>query len=143
MFRLHLRLDRYSCLPRSRRWTLPWRRDIEGPCNPFVHATPDLIDALNGADLTDMQISVDGVNPNDVTVKTLQPLPKKLELLAEKATFRVVMSGVIGSAPPEDVLDRSWTSRRPTASRRAVCCFMTRTGSCGFARATDRAAIAW
>jgi uncharacterized Fe-S cluster-containing radical SAM superfamily protein len=50
----------------------------------------NLIDALNGAGLTDMQISVDGVQPNDVTVKTLQPLRKKLELLAEKATFRVV-----------------------------------------------------
>jgi MoaA/NifB/PqqE/SkfB family radical SAM enzyme len=67
--------------------------------------TPDLIDALNGAGLTDMQISVDGVKPNNVTAKTLQPLRKKLELLAEKATFRVVMSGVIGSAPPEDVLE--------------------------------------
>ena len=69
-----------------------------------MRLTPDLIDALNGADLTDMQISVDGVKPNEVTVKTLQPLRKKLELLAEKAKFRVVMSGVIGSAPPEEVL---------------------------------------
>ena len=67
--------------------------------------TPALIDALNGAGLTDMQISVDGVNPNKVTVKTLKPLRKKLELLAEKATFKVVMSGVIGSAPPEEALE--------------------------------------
>ncbi len=52
-----------------------------------------------------MQISVDGVKPNDVTVKTLKPLRKKLELLAEKATFQVVLSGVIGSAPAEDVLE--------------------------------------
>ena len=50
--------------------------------------TPALIDALNGAGLTDMQISVDGVNPTKVTAKTLKPLRKKLELLAEKATFR-------------------------------------------------------
>src|SRR6202789_1173924 len=67
--------------------------------------TPALIDALNGAGLTDMQISVDGVNPNKVTAKTLKPLRKKLELLAEKATFKVVMSGVIGSAPPEEALE--------------------------------------
>ena len=67
--------------------------------------TAGLIEALNGAGLTDMQISVDGVKPNDVTVKTLRPLRKKLELLAEKATFRVVMSGVIGSAPAGDVLE--------------------------------------
>ena len=52
-----------------------------------------------------MQISVDGVNPNKVTAKTLKPLRKKLELLAEKATFKVVMSGVIGSAPPEEALE--------------------------------------
>ena len=69
-----------------------------------MRLTPDLIDELNGADLTDTQISVDGVKPNEVTVKTLQPLRKKLELLEEKAKFRVVMSGVIGSAPPEEVL---------------------------------------
>ena len=35
--------------------------------------TPALIDALNGAGLTDMQISVDGVNPKKVTAKTLKP----------------------------------------------------------------------
>ena len=52
-----------------------------------------------------MQISVDGVKPNKVTAKTLQPLRKKLELLAEKATFNVVMSGVIGSAPAEEALE--------------------------------------
>ena len=67
--------------------------------------TPALIDALNGAGLTDMQISVDGVNPTKVTAKTLKPLRKKLELLAEKATFEVVMSGVIGSAPAEEALE--------------------------------------
>lgn len=67
--------------------------------------TSDLIEALNGAGLTDMQISVDGVKPNAVTVKTLQPLRKKLELLAAMAKFRIVMSGVIGSAPPEEVLE--------------------------------------
>ena len=50
--------------------------------------SPDLIDALNGAGLTDMQISVDGVNPNRVTAKTLKPLRKKLELLADKATLQ-------------------------------------------------------
>jgi MoaA/NifB/PqqE/SkfB family radical SAM enzyme len=67
--------------------------------------TPALVEALNRADLTDMQISIDGVKPNKVTVKTLEPLRKKLELLAEKAKFKVVMSGVIGSAPPEEVLE--------------------------------------
>lgn len=69
-----------------------------------MRLTPELIDALNRAELTDMQISVDGVEPNEVTVKTLVPLRKKLELLAKRAKFQVVMSGVIGSAPPKEVL---------------------------------------
>src|SRR5262245_41987586 len=60
-----------------------------------------LIEQLNVSGLTDMQISVDGVTPNAMTVKTLKPLRSKLALLAEHARFRVVMSGVIGSAPPE------------------------------------------
>jgi hypothetical protein len=40
-----------------------------------------------------------------VTAKTLKPLRKKLELLAKKATFKVVMSGVIGSAPAQEALE--------------------------------------
>jgi hypothetical protein len=52
-----------------------------------------------------MQISVDGVTPNEVTVKTLKPLRRRLALLAEHARFQVVMSGVIGSAPPEEALE--------------------------------------
>jgi MoaA/NifB/PqqE/SkfB family radical SAM enzyme len=66
--------------------------------------TKDLIEALNAAELTDLQISVDGVVPNDTTVKTLERLRKKLMLLAEQARFRVVVSGVIGSAPPQETL---------------------------------------
>lgn len=64
-----------------------------------------LIEQLNTSGLTDMQISVDGVTPNAMTVKTLKPLRSRLALLAEHARFRVVMSGVIGSAPPEEVLE--------------------------------------
>ena len=64
-----------------------------------------LIESLNESGLTDMQISVDGVKPNETTVKTLKPLRKKLTLLKEYARFKVVMSGVIGSAPPEEALE--------------------------------------
>lgn len=67
--------------------------------------TRELIESLNDSGLTDMQISVDGVEPNDTTVKTLKPLRKKLELLAEHARFKVVMSGVIGSAPPSEAVE--------------------------------------
>lgn len=67
--------------------------------------TEELIESLNVNGLTDMQISVDGVKPNNITIKTLKPLRKKLELLSKHARFKVVMSGVIGSAPPEEAVE--------------------------------------
>lgn len=63
-----------------------------------------LVEALNEAGLTDMQISVDGVRPNATTKKVLDCLRPKLELLSEHARFEVVMSGVIGSAPPQEAM---------------------------------------
>ena len=65
--------------------------------------TREKIEALNSVFLTDMQISVDGVEPNRTTVKVLKPLRKKLEMLSRHARFRVSMSAVIGAAPPEEV----------------------------------------
>ena len=67
--------------------------------------TRELIGQMNSSGLTDLQISVDGVAPNAVTAKTLRPLRAKLELLAEHARFHVLLSGVIGSAPPEEALE--------------------------------------
>lgn len=64
--------------------------------------TKELIETLNAAGLQDMQISIDGVKPNDMTVKVLDALRKRLKLLAEHATFNVVVSGVVGSCPPEE-----------------------------------------
>ena len=58
------------------------------------------VHALNEAGLDDLQVSVDGVMPNDVTVKVLKPLRKKLETLSRHAKFRVTLNGVVGSAPP-------------------------------------------
>jgi MoaA/NifB/PqqE/SkfB family radical SAM enzyme len=56
----------------------------------------------NGAGLTDLQVSVDGVTPSDTTHKVLDVLRPKLELLAMHARFRVVVNAVLGSAPPEE-----------------------------------------
>jgi MoaA/NifB/PqqE/SkfB family radical SAM enzyme len=64
-----------------------------------------LVDALNDAGLTDLQISIDGVRRNATTVKVLDPLRGRLELLARAARFRVVVSAVIGSAPPSEALE--------------------------------------
>lgn len=67
--------------------------------------TRELVESLNASGLTDLQISVDGVEPTRSTVKTLKPLRRRLEVLARHARFRVVMSAVIGSAPPEEALE--------------------------------------
>jgi MoaA/NifB/PqqE/SkfB family radical SAM enzyme len=62
----------------------------------------ELIEDLNKAGLQDMQISIDGVKPNDTTVKVLDSLRKRLALLRDYAEFNVVVSGVVGSCPPEE-----------------------------------------
>lgn len=64
--------------------------------------TPELIEDLNQAGLQDLQISIDGVKPNGMTVKVLHSLAKRLQLLGDLAKFRVIVSGVIGSCPPEE-----------------------------------------
>ncbi|HCU23567.1 MAG TPA: radical SAM protein [Deltaproteobacteria bacterium] len=66
---------------------------------------PELIKTLNEAGLQDMQISIDGVKPNEVTVKVLDSLRKRLAYLKEYAKFNVVVSGVIGSCPPEETFE--------------------------------------
>jgi MoaA/NifB/PqqE/SkfB family radical SAM enzyme len=67
--------------------------------------TEQLVEGLNDAGLTDLQISVDGVRPNATTVKVLDPLRGRLQILARAARFRVVVSAVIGSAPPSEALE--------------------------------------
>ncbi len=63
------------------------------------------IQKLNEAGLQEMQISIDGVLPNDITIKVLKPLRNKLEMVAKEAQFKVVLNSVVGSAPPEEVLE--------------------------------------
>ena len=63
---------------------------------------PDLIRKLNDAGLQEMQISIDGVKPNDTTQKVLDNLRQRLEWLRDHARFNVTVSGVIGAAPPEE-----------------------------------------
>ena len=65
----------------------------------------ELIEGLNAQSVTDINVSVDGVKRNDTTVKVLETLRTRLELLAKHARFHVVLSAVIGSAPPEEVLE--------------------------------------
>ncbi|HTX16201.1 MAG TPA: radical SAM protein [Candidatus Baltobacteraceae bacterium] len=66
----------------------------------------DRIQRLNRAGLEYLQISIDNVQPDDVSKKSLKVLDKKLELLAELAEFDVNINSVLGSGVrnPEDAL---------------------------------------
>ena len=68
--------------------------------------TAERIERLNRAGLDYLQISVDNVNPDDVSKKSLKVLDQKLRLLAERAKFDVTINSVLGSSirRPEDAL---------------------------------------
>ncbi len=68
--------------------------------------TPDRIRKLNGAGLDYLQISIDNVQPDDVSKKSLRVLDRKLEWLAAHAEFGVTINSVLGAelANPEDAL---------------------------------------
>ena len=68
--------------------------------------TRDKIRALNRAGLEYMQISIDNVQPDDVSKKSLKVLDKKLRWLSELAEFKVNINSVIGGCikTPEDAL---------------------------------------
>jgi MoaA/NifB/PqqE/SkfB family radical SAM enzyme len=61
---------------------------------------PELIETLNKAGLQRMQLSIDGVQANETTQKVLNNLKKRLQWLRDLARFEVVISAVIGAAPP-------------------------------------------
>src|SRR5882757_26746 len=68
--------------------------------------TADRIQRLNRAGLEWLQISIDNVNPDDVSKKSLKVLDKKLQWLAEHAEFHVNINSVVGGgiANPQDAL---------------------------------------
>ena len=68
--------------------------------------TPERIKQLNRAGLEHLQISIDNVQPDDVSVKSLKVLDKKLQWLAEHAEFDVNINSVLGAGVqnPADAL---------------------------------------
>jgi uncharacterized protein YajQ (UPF0234 family)/MoaA/NifB/PqqE/SkfB family radical SAM enzyme len=62
------------------------------------------IDALNEAGLDFLQISIDNVEPDGVSMKSLRLLDRKLEWLSERAEFDVNINSVLGAGirNPED-----------------------------------------
>ncbi|MDP9267428.1 MAG: radical SAM protein [Acidobacteriota bacterium] len=68
--------------------------------------TVERIKSLNAAGLDHLQISIDNVQPDEVSMKSLKVLDKKLQLLQEYADFHVNINSVIGAGTrsPEDAL---------------------------------------
>jgi len=64
------------------------------------------IERLNGAGLDYLQISIDNVEPDAVSLKSLRLLEPKLQWLADHAEFGVNINSVVGSGieNPEDAL---------------------------------------
>jgi MoaA/NifB/PqqE/SkfB family radical SAM enzyme len=58
--------------------------------------TRSWIDRLNDADLQGMQISIDNLKPDAVSMKSLHSVEGKLELLAKHARFKVNVNSVLG-----------------------------------------------
>jgi len=67
---------------------------------------PDRIESLNKAGLEWLQISIDNVNPDEVSKKSLKVLDKKLQMLAGYADFHVNINSVVGGGVhnPQDAL---------------------------------------
>ena len=70
------------------------------------YLSPERIDKLNQAGLDHLQISVDNVEPDESSMKSLRLLEPKLRWLADSADFTVAINSVVGSGirKPEDAL---------------------------------------
>src|ERR1700722_15745317 len=82
------------------------RRVVSGLITNGYLLTADRIQKLNRAGLEWLQISIDNVNPDEVSKKSLKVLDKKLQLLAEHADFHVNINSVVGGggSHPQDAL---------------------------------------
>ena len=67
---------------------------------------PDRIERLNKAGLDHMQISIDNVQPDEISKKSLKVLDKKLEFLSKYGDFHVNINSVVGGGikNPQDAL---------------------------------------
>lgn len=79
---------------------------IVGMITNGYNLMPDRIRRLNRAGLDHLQISIDNVQPDDVSKKSLKVLDKKLQMLAEHAEFHVNINSVVGGGihNPDDAL---------------------------------------
>jgi MoaA/NifB/PqqE/SkfB family radical SAM enzyme len=82
------------------------RRVVSGLITNGYLLTADRIQRLNRAGLEWLQISIDNVNPDEVSKKSLKVLDRKLQLLAEHAEFHININSVVGGgvSNPQDAL---------------------------------------
>ena len=82
------------------------RRVVSGLITNGYLLTADRIQRLNRAGLEWLQISIDNVNPDEVSKKSLKVLDRKLQLLAQHASFHVNINSVVGGgvSNPQDAL---------------------------------------
>ena len=82
------------------------RRIVSGLITNGYLLTAERIQRLNRAGLEWLQISIDNVNPDEVSKKSLKVLDRKLQLLAEHAEFHVNINSVVGGgvSNPQDAL---------------------------------------
>ncbi len=63
--------------------------------------TKGWIERMNDAGLSLLQVSVDNMEPNNVSQKSWSKIKKRLLLLKEDAKFKLNINAVLGSSPPE------------------------------------------
>jgi len=82
------------------------RRIVSGLITNGYLLTADRIQRLNRAGLEWLQISIDNVQPDEVSKKSLKVLDRKLQLLGEHADFHVNINSVVGGGVknPQDAL---------------------------------------
>lgn len=67
--------------------------------------TKGWIERMNDAGLSLLQVSVDNMEPNDVSQKSWSKIKKRLLLLKEHAKFKLNINAVLGSSPPQQTRD--------------------------------------
>ena len=63
--------------------------------------TKGWIKRMNDAGLSLLQVSVDNMEPNDVSQKSWSKIKKRLLLLQDEAKFKLNVNAVLGSSPPD------------------------------------------
>ncbi len=71
------------------------------------------IEGMNAAGLQELQISIDGVKPDAISLKTLKSLDGKLKLLSRHAKFHVNINSVLGISEErtQDALEVAQTAK--------------------------------